>query len=160
VIAAGNDADRVWVGSSTDGTAWPEDLRSPPLGDEATNLTPGVERATGLPTLVWAGRSRFAPANGGGWEPAPDGRLPMPLAPGRVSGGPRGYLAAGAIDPASGAHRAWTWDGEGSWTPVDGSDDKLSRADGASIVDIVADDDGWLIVMRQGARYTGWQVER
>jgi hypothetical protein len=121
-------------------------------------VTPGAEQAGDLPMLVWAGDTRLESVGGGRWAPTEAARMPAPLAAGQVAGGPRGYLAVGAIDPGSGAYRAWTWDGEGPWKAVAGSDEGLSRREDVTIVSIVGDEAGWLIVTRTGARYAGWRV--
>jgi hypothetical protein len=162
VLAVGRDGDRVWVAGSDDGLAWPDASRTT-LGASdqmASGEMPGVEPADGLAPLVWVGTGRLVTGTRGRWRIANDERLPAALGPGQVFGGPRGYLAVAAIDPGSGAHRAWTSDGQGTWTAVEGSGEDLPRLDEVFIVDVVADGDGWLIVMREGARYTGWRVDR
>jgi hypothetical protein len=153
VVAIGRAANGSWIATSRDGSSWPAGSRSELDGTGSL----GVETSPGDDELAWVGRTRYR-ASRGAWAPD-DARLPAPLPAATVVGGPAGFAAVGGLDPATGAHHAWVTLDDGTWKAIEGSTSSMPDArPGVAIVGIVPDGRGWLVVARDGARFTSWRI--
>jgi hypothetical protein len=150
--AVGRDGARVWFATSANGRRW--DFQRIPVDGDAL---PGAEAAATGPQLVWVGTDRWRPAADGGWSPT-GARIPQVSHVRDVIGGPRGFLAIGFVAPG-GAHRAWTWDGQGAWQAVEGSRAGSAEAGGAEVIGAVPDDTGWTVFAAANGRVTAWRVD-